>query len=49
VQLAQLMLGVVGGKPLQQLQVLWQPRLAPGASDGPAPARPAKARAAKLS
>ena len=49
VQLAELMLGVVGGKPLQQLQVLWQPKIAPGASDGPAPTRPAKARAAKLS
>lgn len=35
VQLAELMLGLVEGKPLQQLQVLWQPQLALGASDGP--------------
>jgi LacI family transcriptional regulator len=48
VQLAELMLGVVGGKPLQELQMLWQPRLAPGASDGPVSARPAKLRTAKL-
>jgi len=49
VQLAELMLGVVDGKPLKQLQVLWQPKLAPGASDGPAPQRRPPTRAAKLS
>lgn len=34
-QLADLVLGLQAGKPLHQLQVLWQPGLRPGASDGP--------------
>lgn len=37
VKLAELMLGVIEGKPLQELQVLWSPRIAPGNSDGPPP------------
>ncbi len=36
-QLAELVRGVQAGLPLEQLQVLWQPSLRPGASDGPAP------------
>jgi LacI family transcriptional regulator len=37
VKLAELMLGVMQDQPLQELQVLWAPRIAPGNSDGPAP------------
>lgn len=36
-QLAELVQGVQQKKPLSRLQVLWQPTLRPGASDGPAP------------
>lgn len=47
VQLAELMLGVVAGKPARELQVMWTPQLLAGDSDGP-PKRPAKpARAAR--
>jgi LacI family transcriptional regulator len=35
VKLAELMLGVMQDQPLQELQVLWAPRI--GNSDGPAP------------
>jgi len=36
-QLAELMLAVIQGKPANQLQVLWQPHIHAGATDGPAP------------
>jgi LacI family transcriptional regulator len=36
-QLAELVQGVQQKRPLSSLQVLWQPTLRPGASDGPAP------------
>ena len=48
VQLAELMLGVVAGKPLQALQTLWQPALVPGDSYRPANTPPAKPRTARL-
>lgn len=35
VQLAELMLGVLAGQPVQELQTLWSPQIAPGGSDGP--------------
>jgi LacI family transcriptional regulator len=35
VQLAELMLGVLAGKPAHELQTLWAPGIAPGTSDGP--------------
>lgn len=40
VALADLMLGVIAGKPVQELQTLWSPRIGPGQSDGPAPVAP---------
>ena len=35
-QLAELMLGVIEGKPVEALQALWHPKLSVGGSDGPA-------------
>lgn len=35
VQLAELMIGVLAGQPVQELQTLWSPRIAAGSSDGP--------------
>lgn len=37
VKLAELMLGVLQGRPVQEQQVLWSPRIQPGQTDGPAP------------
>ena len=37
IKLAELMLGVIRGDPVSQLQVLWKPRLHIGLSDGKAP------------
>ncbi len=36
-RMAELMLEALAGKPFDELQVLWQPRLQPGESDGPPP------------